>query len=166
MSDRIETVRPDQRWRRKKDGVLTKIISVDSPMQFRRSVHHQAQRRTITEFGSFLKKYEFAVDAVEANTPTPGNDPQLQQKLNTTREDILVVPDQIWEDLDTRQGKRRVVVVSVKSGRAQVRAHYGTRRSTLSVSRMHKHSTGFRLVKPGELKYGAPTASSNEETQR
>lgn len=44
---------------------------------------------------------------------------------------------------------------SVAGGEAQVRDHYGTKHSTLSVSRMHRHSTGFRLVEPGELKDGA-----------
>lgn len=54
---------------------------------------------------------------------------------------------------------------SVAGGEAQVRDHYGTKHSTLSVSRMHRHSTGFRLVEPGELKYGAPAASSDEKAR-
>ncbi|MFE7114089.1 hypothetical protein ACFU99_01510 [Streptomyces sp. NPDC057654] len=58
MSDPIQTVQPGQHWRRKSDGVLTTVIHVDPPSQFRRSVHHRAQRRTITELGPFLKKYE------------------------------------------------------------------------------------------------------------
>ncbi|WP_307527407.1 hypothetical protein [Streptomyces umbrinus] len=90
---------------------------------------------------------------------------QAQQEKNTTREGILVRRGQIWEDLDTRQSKRRVVVESVADGEAQVRDHYGTKHSTISASRMHRHSTGFRLVEPGELKYGAPTASSDEKTE-
>ncbi|MEU9599714.1 hypothetical protein AB0E06_23240 [Streptomyces sp. NPDC048109] len=135
-------------------------------MQFRRSVHHRAQRRTITEFGSFLKKYEIVPDAVPTGISAQDDDAQAQQEKNTTREGILVRRGQIWEDLDTRQSKRRVVIEFVKSGRARVRAHYGTRRSTISVSRMHKHSTGFRLVEPGELKYGVPTVSSYETAPR
>ncbi|MFE6939627.1 hypothetical protein [Streptomyces chartreusis] len=91
---------------------------------------------------------------------------QPGQEKNTTREGILVRRGQIWEDLDTRQNQRRVVIGSVADGEAQVRDHYGTRRSTISVSRMHKHSTGFRLVEPGELKYGVPTVSSDEAAQR
>lgn len=166
MSAATEPVQSGQRWRRKSDRVLTRIISVDPPEQFRRSVHHRAQRRTITELGAFLKKYELAFEAVPVDAAAQAEDAQLQQKLNTTRDGVLVAPGQIWEDLDSRQKKRRVVVVSVQSGRARVRAHYGTRLSTLSVSRMHKHSTGFRLVAPGELRYGAPAGPSDEETQR
>ncbi|MEU9267232.1 hypothetical protein AB0E04_17530 [Streptomyces sp. NPDC048251] len=104
-------------------------------------------------------------DAVPADTSAQDDDTQAQQEKNTTREGILVCPRQIWEDLDTRQSKRRVVVESVADGEAQVRDHYGTKHSALSVSRMHKHSTGFRLVEPGELNYGAPTASADEKTE-
>ncbi|MCQ9179046.1 hypothetical protein KMT30_08365 [Streptomyces sp. IBSBF 2953] len=100
------------------------------------------------------------------DTSAEDDDAQVQQEKNTTREGILVCPGQIWEDLDTRQNLRRVVVEFVKNGRARVRAHYGTRRSTISVSRMHKHSSGFRLVDPSELKYGVPTVSSDETAQR
>ncbi|MEU3049073.1 hypothetical protein ABZ705_21630 [Streptomyces sp. NPDC006984] len=99
------------------------------------------------------------------DTSTQDEDAQAQQEKNTTREGVLVRRGQIWEDLDTRQSKRRVVVESVADGEAQVRDHYGTKHSTLSVSRMHRHSTGFRLVEPGELKYGVPTVSSDENTQ-
>ncbi|MGW3197116.1 hypothetical protein ACWDBD_21500 [Streptomyces sp. NPDC001118] len=89
-----------------------------------------------------------------------------ESEKNTTREGILVRRGQIWENLDIWQNQRRVVVEFVESGRARVRAHYGTRRSTISVSRMHKHSRGFRLVEPGELKYGVPTVSSDKTAQR
>ncbi|WP_371793080.1 hypothetical protein OG285_32640 [Streptomyces sp. NBC_01471] len=164
MSAAPEPVQPGQRWRRKSDGVLTKVLHVDSPFQFRRSVHHRAQRRTVTKLGSFLKKYEIVSDAVPTDTSAQDDDAQAQQEKNTTREGILVRRGQIWEDLDTRQSKRRVVE-SVADGEAQVRDHYGTKYSTLSVSRMHKHPTGLRLVGPGELKYGTPTASSDEKTQ-
>ncbi|WP_405824277.1 hypothetical protein OG705_29300 [Streptomyces sp. NBC_00838] len=51
---------------------------------------------------------------------------------------------------------------SVADGEAQVRDHYGTKHSTLGVSRMHRHATGWRLVEPGELTYGAPKAPSDE----
>ncbi|MGW0898669.1 hypothetical protein ACWD0G_16990 [Streptomyces goshikiensis] len=162
MSAATGSVQPRQRWRRKSDGVLTKVIYVDSPSQFRRSVHHQAQRRTITEYGSFLKKYEIVSDAV----PTSIQDDvaQVDQEKNTTCEG-LVRRGQIWENLDARQSNRHVVIESVADGEAQVRDHYGTNHSTLSVSRMHTYSTGWRLVEPGELKYGAPTASSDEKSE-
>ncbi|MCX5103502.1 hypothetical protein [Streptomyces sp. NBC_00439] len=104
-------------------------------------------------------------DAVPTDASAQDDDAQVQQEKNTTREGILVRPGQIWEDLDTRQNQRRVVIESVADGEAQVRDHYGTMHSTPSVSRMHMHSTGFRLVEPGELKYGAPTASSDEKTE-
>ncbi|MET9661165.1 hypothetical protein [Streptomyces sp. NPDC006510] len=105
-------------------------------------------------------------DAVPTDTSAQDDDAQAQQEKNTTREGILVRRGQIWEDLDTRQIQRRVVIESVADGEARVRAHFGTRLSTLSVSRMHKHSNGFRLVAPGELKYGAPADSSDETAQR
>lgn len=165
MSTTTESVQPGQRWRRKGDGVLTEVIHVDSPFQFQRKVHHRAQRWTTTEFGSFLKKYERVSDAVPTHTPAQNEDAQAQQQRNTTREGILVRRGQIWEDLDTRHSERRVVIESVADGEAQGRDHYGTKHSTLSVSRMHRHSEGFRLVEPSELKYGAPTASSNEKTE-
>ncbi|MCT9105332.1 hypothetical protein [Streptomyces mirabilis] len=99
------------------------------------------------------------------DTSTQDEDAQAQQEKNTTCEGILVRRGQIWEDLDTRQSKRRVVIESVANGEAQVRDHYGTKHSTLSISRMHRHSMGFRLVEPGELKYGVPTVSSDETAQ-
>lgn len=102
---------------------------------------------------------------VRTDTSAQHDEAQAQQEKNTTREGLLVRRGQIWEDLDTRQSKRRVVVESVAAGEAHVRDHYGAKHSTLSVSRMHRHSTGFRLVEPGELKYGAPTASSGEKTE-
>ncbi|WP_141662913.1 hypothetical protein [Streptomyces sp. Wb2n-11] len=102
-------------------------------------------------------------DAVPTDIPAQDDDAQAQQEKNTTCEGILVRRGQIWEDLDTQQSNRHAVIESVADGEAQVRDHYGTKHSTLSVSRMHRHSTGFRLVEPGELKYGALTASSGEK---
>ncbi|MFM9539971.1 hypothetical protein [Streptomyces turgidiscabies] len=104
-------------------------------------------------------------DAVPTDVSAQDDNAQAQSEKNTTHEGILVRRGQIWEDLDTRQSRRRVVVESVADGEAQVRDHYGTKHSTISVSRMHRHSTGFRLVEPGELKYGAPTAPSDEKTE-
>ncbi|MER6520053.1 hypothetical protein ABT246_24765 [Streptomyces sp. NPDC001553] len=113
---------------------------------------------------SVQPEYEIVSDAMATDPSAQADDAQAQLEKNTTDEGILVRRDQIWEDLDTRQSKRRVVIESVADGEAQVRDHYGTKRSTLSVSRMHRHSTGFRIVEPGELKYGAPTASSDKTT--
>ncbi|MFD4242735.1 hypothetical protein ACFWP3_14210 [Streptomyces sp. NPDC058525] len=122
------------------------------------------QIRLLTaEVESSLQK--FVPAAVPTDCSTQDDDVQAQQERNTTREGILVRRGQIWGDLDTRKNQRRVVVEFVKSGRARVRAHYGTRRSTISVSRMHKHSTGFRLVEPGELKYGVRATAPDERTE-
>lgn len=104
-------------------------------------------------------------DAVTADVSAQDDDAQAQQEKNTTCEGILVHRGQIWENLDTRQSNRHVIIESVADGEAQVRDHYGTNQSTLSVSRMHRHSTGLRLVDPGGLKYGARTASSDEKTE-
>lgn len=52
-------VQPGQVWRRKSDGRLTTVISVQSDWQARASVLHQAQRRTHTETRNFIRKYEF-----------------------------------------------------------------------------------------------------------
>ncbi|MCM2392648.1 hypothetical protein [Streptomyces albipurpureus] len=90
------------------------------------------------------------------------DDTQAQREKNTTCEGILVRRGLIWQNLDTRQSNRHVVIESVADGEVLVRDHYGTKRSTLSVSRMHTHSSGLRLVSPGELKYGAPKAPSGE----
>lgn len=51
-------VQPGQVWRRKSDGRLTTVISVQSSWQTRASVLHQSQRRTSTETRNFLRKYE------------------------------------------------------------------------------------------------------------
>lgn len=165
MSAATGSVQPHQRWRRKSDGVLTRVLYVDSPSQFRRSVHHQAQRRTITAYGSFLKKYEIVSAAVPADSSVQVDIAQAEQEKNTTCEGILVRQGQIWENLDTGQSNRHVVIESVADGEAQVRDYYGTKHSTLSVSRMYRHSTGWRLVEPGGLKYGALTASADEKSE-
>ncbi|MGW6602884.1 hypothetical protein [Streptomyces sp. NPDC055036] len=90
---------------------------------------------------------------------------RAQGGKNTTCEGVLVRRCQIWENLDTRQSNRHVVIESVADGEAQVRDHYGTKRSALSVSRMHTHSTGFRLVSSGELKYGARATAPDERVE-
>lgn len=74
MSAATESVQPRQRWRRKSDGVLTEVISVDSPYLFRRLVHHRARRWTITEIGSFLKKYELVSDTLPADASAQDDD--------------------------------------------------------------------------------------------
>ncbi|MFJ6141379.1 hypothetical protein [Kitasatospora sp. NPDC092286] len=103
-------------------------------------------------------------DVPPADASAQDDDAQAQREKNTTCEGILVRRGQIWENLDNGQSNRHVVIESVADGEAQVRDHYGTKCSTLSVFRMHTHPTGLRLVSPGELKYGAPKAPSGEKT--
>lgn len=66
------------------------------------------------------------------------------KNLNITRDLVEVLPGQVWRDLDKRMGGRTVTVLSVTNGRALVQ---GVRPTTLSVRRMHRHSTGWALVK-------------------
>lgn len=81
--------------------------------------------------------------------------------MNTTTKDgIEVKPGQIWRDLDKRMEGRRVKVLSLGTHRyggprptARVARCLpngalmaGPRQSTLSIDRMHKHSTGWELA--------------------
>lgn len=66
--------------------------------------------------------------------------------INTTRDGILVRAGQIWEDCDKRMHGRRIRVRFVEDGKAVVEPIGGGRRTVLAVRRMHKHSTGFRLL--------------------
>lgn len=68
---------------------------------------------------------------------------------DVTREGVVVRPGQVWEDLDKRMKGRRVTVVDIKGGKAIVRDSIG-RTTRLSISRMHSHSTGFKLVSSKE----------------
>ncbi|KIA73380.1 hypothetical protein ANMWB30_23070 [Arthrobacter sp. MWB30] len=72
---------------------------------------------------------------------------EAETASNTTRENIVVRPGQIWMDMNPRNKGRTVSVSSVKAGIAAVSD--GNRRSTITVSRMYPHSRGFRL-------YGSP----------
>nr|WP_193069073.1 hypothetical protein [Pseudomonas fluorescens] len=68
---------------------------------------------------------------------------------NITKKGIEVKPGQVWKDLDKRQAGRQCKVMAVDGGKAQMQ-HY-TRgqlgsKTTLSIRRMHKHSTGWELV--------------------
>lgn len=63
--------------------------------------------------------------------------------MNVTKEGIEVLPGQVWRDLDKRMHNRTVTVLSVYEGRARVK---GVRETVLSISRMHKHNTGWQLV--------------------
>lgn len=62
---------------------------------------------------------------------------------NTTKEGIEVRPGQVWRDLDKRMKGRTVTVIFATAGVARVK---GARTTELSISRMHRHSTGWELV--------------------
>jgi hypothetical protein len=71
---------------------------------------------------------------------------------NITNEGIEVKPGQVWRDLDKRMNNRHVQVIVVADGKATVQACAANGRgithktTKLSVSRMHKGSTGWSLV--------------------
>ncbi|MFW4982387.1 hypothetical protein ACOAOB_25230 [Pseudomonas aeruginosa] len=68
---------------------------------------------------------------------------------NITKEGIEVKPGQVWKDLDKRGYGRQCKVMAVEGGKAKMqhfaRGQHGTK-TTVSVRRMHKHSTGWELV--------------------
>ena len=73
---------------------------------------------------------------------------------NITKEGIEVKPSQIWRDLNKWMTNRQVKVLDVSDGRATVRLCISNgnpmpslRQTKLSISRMHKSSTGWELVK-------------------
>jgi len=63
---------------------------------------------------------------------------------NITKEGIEVKAGQVWRDLDKRMNGRTVVVLFARGGVAKVK---GARETELAIRRMHKHSTGWELVK-------------------
>jgi hypothetical protein len=68
--------------------------------------------------------------------------------MSTTKEGIEVCVGQVWRDMDKRM-HRVVMVIEVNGDKAVVRSGWdgsGTK-STLSIKRMHKHSTGWQLVR-------------------
>ncbi len=63
---------------------------------------------------------------------------------NITREGVTVRVGQKWISLDKREAGRTVVVIAVNNGKARVDS--GATKTTLSIRRMHRHSTGWALV--------------------
>lgn len=63
---------------------------------------------------------------------------------NVTKEGIEVKAGQVWRDLDKRMKGRTVTVIFATAGVARVQ---GARVTELTISRMHRHSTGWELVK-------------------
>lgn len=73
---------------------------------------------------------------------------------NITKEGVEVKPGQIWRDLDRRCGGRLVKVLDVSDGRVSVRPCtpngnevLSMRKTKLSISRMHRGSTGWQLAR-------------------
>lgn len=75
------------------------------------------------------------------------------EQNSKTREGIEVKVGQVWEDLDKRMKGRQVLVIRLwPGGKCDVAPHRihrdgKPRQTTISISRMHKHSTGYRLIK-------------------
>lgn len=69
--------------------------------------------------------------------------------MNITKEGIEVKPGQVWEDLDNRSYGRQCKVMAVEDGKAKMQHYYRGQlgsKTTVSIRRMHKHSTGWKLV--------------------
>ena len=64
--------------------------------------------------------------------------------MTTTKDGIEVKPGQVWRYLDKRMGDRTVTVLTVAHGFAMVK---GAKLSRLAIARMHRHSTGWELIK-------------------
>jgi hypothetical protein len=82
--------------------------------------------------------------------------PNGWEKLHVTKEGVEVKVDQVWRDCDKRMNGRCVKVVEVSNGKALVQSYSkiggagGTKRR-ISIARMHRHSTGWVLVKGPEI---------------
>ena len=72
---------------------------------------------------------------------------QIQRRLNTTREGVLVEPGQIWRDRDKRMYGRLLKILAVEYGIATVQSPSGGTWTRISVARMRPISTGFDLVR-------------------
>lgn len=72
---------------------------------------------------------------------------QIQRKMSTTKEGVLVEPGQIWRDRDKRTFGRLVKILAVEHGIATVQSPSGGTRTKISVTRMRPISTGFDLVR-------------------
>lgn len=74
-------------------------------------------------------------------------------EASSTKDGVLVKAGQVWRDLDKRMGNRHCKVDAVRDGKAVMfpclpdgRILRSARSTTVSVSRMHKGSTGWELV--------------------
>lgn len=74
-----------------------------------------------------------------------------------TKDGIEVKPGQVWRDLDKRMRGREVIIVEVANGKAitrdNLRFGFTARKNRpISISRMHRHSTGWELVSTAPTK--------------
>ena len=65
----------------------------------------------------------------------------------TTKEGIEVKVGQVWRDLDKRMNKVAMVVRVLPEGKAELKSGWdgSGQKSTVSIRRMHRHSTGWKL---------------------
>lgn len=97
-----------------------------------------------------MPKIEFAavardiVGAVRIIATRPVVTKKLDPSQNVTKDGIEVKPGQVWQDLDKRMGGRKRTVVAVADGNSHMD---GVPKTKVSISRMHKSSTGWMLVK-------------------
>ncbi len=69
---------------------------------------------------------------------------------NVTKEGIEVKVGQIWKDLDKRMNGRTRTVIAIENNKAQLD---GYPKRWISISRMHRSSTGWALVRDVEGAY-------------
>lgn len=62
---------------------------------------------------------------------------------NVTKEGIEVKPGQVWLDLDKRMKGRKRIILRVEDGKAFMDGYPKTK---VSISRMHRGSTGWSIV--------------------
>lgn len=95
------------------------------------------------------------VEVIEAarNMPAPPADrvPSEPHRITGpyfTKEGIKVKVGQVWEDLDPRMGGRTRRVVAIEDRKVVMAWPHDTDRgrTKVSISRMHKSSTGWKLV--------------------
>jgi hypothetical protein len=68
---------------------------------------------------------------------------------NKTKENIVVQIGQIWQDLDKRMRDRQCKIIEVLDGKVKMQQIFPVmkeRVTLVSVSRMHKMSTGWKLI--------------------
>lgn len=66
----------------------------------------------------------------------------MKYTSNVTKEGIEVKLGQVWQDLDKRMPNHRITITEVNAGKAK---GTGSKR-WISICRMHRHSTGWRII--------------------